>query len=253
MESTVIMALILALISSVVGWTLVKQGKQSKLFSLIMGILILVLTTLALGARGELRGACPLMDSGEVFLFIAWSLSIFYVFTGGGYRLSLLGLFNMPLVSLLLGLVLIPGMLTENPVREEVLDPWKESHAATSVLSYGALGLAALSGLMFLILDKRLKVQSFDSLGDKLPPVRSLITSLYRLLIVGVVVLTLGIIAGVVSSLETGAAHLITAGGVWVAYLLLIVWYSWKGMPPRQLAYWSIGLFIASCGIFFII
>lgn len=256
MNGIVIVALTIAVLSTVIEWCMLRKGCSKRAISLLsgtLGVVVFILITLALRARGEVRGACPLFDAGEVFLFISWSLSLFYIFTGGTYRLSLLGLFTSPAVGVFLGLVLIPGMLTENPERAGSLDPWKESHAATSVLSYGALGLGALASVMFLILDRTLKGRSGGAFMMKMPPVSSLISSVVRLVILGVVILTLGIIAGFMTAKESGLVHLLIAGGVWLAYLVLMGWYHWKGMPPRKFAWATVILFLISCGIFFII
>ena len=246
-------ALLVNLFATGYGWMSLRRGYQSHIGAFTLGIISVTLTTLALGERGELRGACPLSDPGEIFLFIAWSLSIFFVLTGGAYRVSLLGLFTSPATALFLGLVLVPGMLTESPVRATELDPWKESHAATSVLAFGALGLGALAGVMFLILDSRLKQQKAGWVSMKMPPVSTLVTSISRLLLLGVIVLTLGIIAGFLTSLESGLVHLIAAGGVWVAYLVLLGWYKWIGITPRVFARLTIALFALSCITFAVI
>lgn len=253
MEFFVKMALISSVLSMMINLSMLGRGRSARWISLLLGGMVFALISVALGERGELRGACPLFDMGEVFLFIAWSLSLFYVLTGGIYRISLLGLFTAPLVSLFLGMVLLPGMLTEVEAATGELDPWKESHAATSVLSYGALGLAALASMMFLILDKRLKAQLSGGLSSKMPPVSTLVDSVKRLLVLGVVILTLGIVAGFVSHQESGLVHLLVAGAVWVAYVALLVWYYWRGLPPRILARAVILLFVLSCGIFIII
>jgi len=245
-----VIALILSVFATAYGWVRVKQGQPVKTLSFVLGILVCISITVALSERGEVRGACPLMDAGEVFLFISWSLSLFYVLTGGTYRVSLLGLFTSPAIALFLGLVLIPGMLTINPEKVGELDPWKESHAATSVLAFGGLGLGALAALMFLILDKTLKQQRPDWVSMRMPPVNTLISSVSRLLALGVLILTIGIICGFVTSLESGLLHLIAAGGVWIAYCVLLFWYKWKGMPPKRFAFWTLGLFLVSCVTF---
>lgn len=242
-----ITALLVSLFATIYGWSRLKRGLPTKTTSFVLGIAICASISMALGARGEVRGACPLMDAGEIFLFIAWSLSLFYVLTGGTYRVSLLGLFTAPTITLFLGLVLIPGMLTENPEKAGLLDPWKESHAATSILAFGGLGLGALAALMFLILDNKLKQGRPGWLSMKMPPVNTLISSVSRLLGLGVVILTIGIICGVITSLESGLLHLIAAGGVWIAYCVLLIWYKWKGMPPKRFARWTLGLFLLSC------
>ena len=247
------LALLVTLSSTVIGWLCLRYNKTYKFISLVLGSLAFILITVALLKRGEVRGACPLIDVGEKFLFVSWSLGLFYLITGGTYRNSLIGLFTAPALSLLLGLTLLPKMFVENPEKLEVLDSWKETHAATSVLSYGALGLAALAAVMFLILDKFLKAQKSGNLSMRMPPVNSLLSAVYRLLVIGVVILTIGIVAGFISSRDSGLTHLFIAGGVWLAYIVLLTWYSWKGIPPRIFAMSASLLFLCSCGIFFII
>ena len=73
-------------------------------------------------------------------------------------------------------------------------NPWHETHSATSVLAYGALALAAVAGVMFLVLDRQLKEHHLKSgLFRNLPPVRELLVSLERLLWLGGGLLTIGI------------------------------------------------------------
>jgi len=127
---------------------------------------------------------------------------------------------------------------------------WTSIALTTSVLSFGGLGLGALSSLMFLILDRGLKKQNTGGFSKKLPPVNTLINSVSRLLWLGVIILTIGIICGIISSRESGLAHLIAAGGVWIAYCILLIWYQWKGIPPNRFAQWTLGLFVISCVTF---
>ena len=48
--------------------------------------------------RGEKVGRCPLTNLFEVFIFLAWSVSLIYLLIGPAYRLSLMGAFTAPLV-----------------------------------------------------------------------------------------------------------------------------------------------------------
>ena len=62
-----------------------------------------------------------------------------------------------------------------------------------SVLAYGALALAAVAGVMFLVLDRQLKEHHLKGgLFKYMPPVRELLVSLERLLWLGMVLLTVG-------------------------------------------------------------
>lgn len=207
---------------------------------------------IVLGMRGDMRGTCPLGDSGEILVFTAWSITMCYLVVGSVFRLSLLGVFAAPLVCLLLSLALIPGMLENNPVRVVQSDPWRAAHAGFSVLAYGALGLAAVSAVMFLVLDRQLKDGVFTrGLFRNLPPARELGLVVKRLLWLGLSILTFGVVSGVIMESPHGAGkHLVAAAAMWVAYLILLIVMGWRGMPPKRFATITVFLFVFSLLIF---
>jgi ABC-type uncharacterized transport system permease subunit len=203
--------------------------------------------------RGEMRGACPLRSIAEISVYLAWSLTFFYLLVGPVYRISLLGVFTAPLVAIFQGLALLPGKLNPNP--EKILNTtvWGETHGATSVLAYGALALAAVAGVMFLVLDHQLKEQHLKGgLFRHLPPVRELLISLERLLWLGMILLTFGIIAGILMPHETAGAwkHVFVAVGVWGGYVALMVVKRVRGITGRKFALGAVALFILSLGVF---
>lgn len=206
-----------------------------------------------LGIRGEMRGSCPLGDTGEMLIFSAWAVTMCYLAVGSVFRLSLLGVFTAPLVGFLLSGALIPGMLENNPPHADQVDGWREAHAALSVLAYGALGLAAVSAVMYLVLDRQLKGGvSTKGLFRNLPPVRELDLVVHRLLWLGLFLLTFGVISGIVMKTtgDTAAKHLLAATGQWIAYLLLLVISMWRGIPPKRFAIVTVVLFFCSLLIF---
>ncbi|MES2659201.1 MAG: cytochrome c biogenesis protein CcsA [Verrucomicrobiota bacterium] len=205
-----------------------------------------------LAVRGEMRAACPLMDRGEILTFLAWSLTLFYLLIGPAYRISLLGVFTAPVVVIFQGLALIPGTLTANPMKLTGGNPWHETHSAMSVLAYGALALAAVAGVMFLVLDRQLKEHHLKSgLFRNLPPVRELLISLERLLRVGAALLTVGIVAGfLMPRTESAWGHLIAAVAVWLGYGVLLAVKQVRGLTGRRLSLSAVGLFVLSLVVF---
>ncbi len=228
------------------AWRSVTTGHRSQM-TLPLLVITFIIQLMALGLRGEMRGACPLSDVGEILTFLSWSLVLFYLVVGPTYRLSLLGLFTAPVVIILQLIALIPGMMSLQPIHVGETESWRETHAALSVLSFGSLTLAAISGSMFLILDRLLKQKKFTSgLFKNLPSVHNLIDSTKRLLFVGLVILTIGIIAGFLSPNFNVNSHLIVASIVWIAYLILVAITSFRGLPPHKLAFSSVILFAIS-------
>ena len=229
-----------AAFAAVNAWRSLTTGHRSRFTLPILGVTF-VLQLMALGLRGEMRGACPLSDTGEVLMFLSWSLVLFYLVVGPAYRLSLLGLFTAPLVVVLHLIVLIPGVMSPHPEHVLTPDAWRETHAALSVLSFGALTLAAVSGIMFMVLDKLLKEKKFTSgLFNNLPSIHHLIDSIKRLLLMGLVILTVGIIAGFLTPNLDFNRHLIVASAVWVAYAILVALAFFRGLPPHKLALSSV-------------
>ncbi len=246
-----IAATVLAGLAGLRGLLVLQHGHRSRWTVFwMLGVLGCQIGYLAI--RGEMRGACPLRSIGEISVFLAWSLTLFYLLVGPVYRISLLDVFTAPVVFLFQGFALLPGRLAADP--EKVLNTsfWGETHSALSVLAYGALALAAVAGVMFLVLDRQLKEHHLKSgLFRNLPPVRELLVSLERLLWLGMVLLTAGVIAGVLMPLGKDAmAHLIAAVGVWLGYVVLMVTKRVRGITGRRFALGAVALFVLSLGVF---
>ena len=245
-----IAATALAAVGGVIGMWSVHKGTRSP-WTVIWMIAVFAAQLGFLSVRGEARGACPLIGLGEILVFLAWSLTFFYLAIGTTYRLSLLGVFTAPVVVVFQGVALIPGVLAADPQRVAGTNPWHETHAAMSVLSYGALALAAVAGVMFLVLDRQLKDHHLQSgLFRNLPPVRELLKSMVRLLWLGVVLLSVGVFAGFMMPREGGTAHLIAASAVWISYVGLLSIRQVRGLTGRRTALVAVLLFVGSLSVF---
>jgi ABC-type uncharacterized transport system permease subunit len=246
-----IAATVLAVVGGVSGMVAVHRGKRSR-WTVVWMVAVLVCQIAFLSIRGEQRAACPLADRGEILVFLSWSLTLFYLLIGPAYRISLLGVFTAPVVVVFQTIALLPGVLDADPQRLAGGNPWHETHSATSVLAYGALALAAVAGVMFLVLDRQLKEHHLKSgLFRNLPPVRELLVSLERLLWVGGILLTIGILAGFLMPHDKSAfGHLVAAVSVWIGYALLLGIKSVRGLTGRRLSLLTVALFILSLGVF---
>ncbi len=254
-----VISTLLAVIGSVGGMISVHHGNRSRWTVAWMSAALLgQISVLAL--RGHHRSACPLADRGEVLVFLAWSLTLFYLLVGPAYRISLLGVFTAPVVAVFQMIALVPGVLETNPLPLPGGNPWHEMHAATSVLAYGALALAAVAGVMFLVLDRQLKERHLHSgLFRRLPPIRGLLVSLERLLWLGCGLLTVGILAGLLMPHGQTAGghhdarvigHLLSALVVWAGYALLLGVKTVRGLTGRQLSLLAVTWFLLSLAVF---
>jgi ABC-type uncharacterized transport system permease subunit len=242
---------LLAAVGGVLGMISVHRGRRSHWT--VVWIAAAFLCQLGyLWGRGQMRGACPLIDTGEILSFLAWSLTLFYLLIGPAYRISLLGVFTAPLVVIFQALALLPGVMTRQPLQIANGNPWHETHSAMSVLAYGALALAAVAGVMFLVLDRQLKEHHLKSgLFRNLPPVRELLISLVRLLWLGSALLSIGVAAGFLMPHTPSAwAHLSAALAIWASYLVLLLIKQVRGLTGRRLSLAAVILFVTSLAVF---
>jgi hypothetical protein len=121
------------------------------------------------------------------------------------------------------------------------------------VLSYGALGLAAIAGVMFMVLNSKLKHHEMKSgLFKKLPPLNTITASMVRLTGVGTLVLSGGVFCGLLMPDKTsgGWAHLWAAVAVSLSYSILLTIWQVRGMTPRRMAMSVVALFAISLTVF---
>jgi ABC-type uncharacterized transport system permease subunit len=188
---------------------------------------------LGLYQRGMATGGCPLGNTFEIIQFVAWSAMLVYFFVGTAFRVSLLGLFTagyaatLALVSLLIG-----HWDLRHGQRLFGDNPWIEAHAAMAVFSYGIFGLLALTALMQLLQNWSLKNKRLNGLFWFLPSVVQLEQINYRLLMLGVTLLTISLSFGASWWVRnTDSVHLpklMVTLGIWLCYLVVLL-LRWRG------------------------
>lgn len=195
--------------------------------------------------RGQQIGRCPLTNFFEVLLFLSWATVLLFLIVGPTYRMSLMGAFAAPLALLLQILALLVG--DKPPVaKPEMINPWIELHAALSVVSYGAFGLAAVASAMFLLQDGMLKSRRIQPIFYKLPPVGELSKTILRLLLVGVVLLGVGIAAGFAVGFLPDKSKLVAAIAAWGLYVCLLILRVLRPLSSRKFAVATLAAFALS-------
>jgi ABC-type uncharacterized transport system permease subunit len=207
--------------------------------------------TWAMGLRGELIGGCPLGNIFELVQFVVWSLVLLYFLVGPAFRMSLLGFFAAAMAAVLgVTSLLIPSW--DGPYRDRLFggEPLVESHASLAVFSYGVFGLLALVGVMYFIQHWGLKQRRSKGIFGLLPSIVQMDQIAFRLLIIGLGVLTVSLGCGV--ALYMGEHHavstmkLVVTWGVWGAYAFLLA-LRWRGIyVGLSFARWSIILFMVA-------
>ena len=184
--------------------------------------------------RGIAVGGCPLGNKFEIVQFVAWSAMVLYFFVGTAFRLSVLGLFTAGYAATLsLVALLVKRWDLVHNGKIFGPNPWIELHAALAVFSYGVFGLLALTSLMHLLQNWSLKHKKLNGLFWFLPSVVQLDQINFRMLSLGVLLLTFSLGVGaawwVRDLASVDVAKLVVTLGVWIVYLtvLLMRWRTW--------------------------
>jgi len=213
-----------------------RQQTSAGLRTLLNSFLVAgwIVQMAGLYVRGTAVGGCPLGNKFEIVQFVAWSAMVLYFFVGPAFRLSVLGLFTagyaaaLSIVSLLVGRWdLVRNAKIFGP------NPWIELHAALAVFSYGVFGLLALTSLMHLLQNWSLKHKRLNGLFWFLPSVVQLDQINYRMLALGMLLLTFSLCVGaawwVRDLASVDLTKLVVTLGVWIVYLTVLVmrWRTW--------------------------
>jgi HemX protein len=212
----------------------VYRPMQFNFFAVGLGF---IFQTAFLSVRGHALGRCPLTNLFEVFVFLAWSLSLFYMLVGPTYRLSLMGAFTAPLVVVLQSFALIAPIDRTHAGRMPA-NPWLEFHASISLVAYGAFALACIASVMYLVQERQLKTHHLHSIFYHLPPLPDLFAAITRLLWWGFGLYTVGLVSGFFVPAVAGLpwAQIICALFVWLLYAGILQGRHLRRLAPKRVA-----------------
>jgi HemX protein len=164
----------------------------------------LVFQTIGLYQRGMEAGGCPLGNPFELVQFVCWSAVVLYFAVGPAFRVSLLGFFCSGLAAVACTVaMLVPGWDAPYATGYFGGNPWIETHAALAVFSYGIFGILALTSLMHLIQNYGLKEKRGKGVFVFLPSILDINQMGFRLIVAGLVVLTLSLVPGFIYGMES--------------------------------------------------
>jgi ABC-type uncharacterized transport system permease subunit len=83
-----------------------------------------------------------------------------------------------------------------------------------------------------------------------MPSVSRLVEAMARIALVGWILLTIGVVSGLLMENGEVSVHLVVATVTWVLYAVLLGVYFVRGLPGRYLAWGLIVLFILSLTVF---
>jgi ABC-type uncharacterized transport system permease subunit len=205
----------------------------------------LTLQTAAVYLRGQAVGQCPMKSLSDILIFVAWSVVLLYFLVGPTYRVSLLGIFTAPLVTAMhLLAFIVPKAFPDYAIKAKI-DPYVELHAALALIAYAAFALACITGVMYLLQERFLKQHRISGLFYQLPPIQGLARAIQRLVLLGLLLLSLSLIVSFKLETPISNPKLIFAWAIWALYALigLIMWR--HVLSPRQTAWLaSVGFII---------
>jgi ABC-type transport system involved in cytochrome c biogenesis permease subunit len=171
----------------------------------------------------------PLTDLRAAFSFMAWGGTVFYLILLKRSRLQHLAVLVAPTAFLGAFLEALRPPLTAPT--ESATGSWPHAHVLLSSAGIALLGLAGLAGVLFLIEHKRLKSKAPLDRRFPLPSLEALDRVNAVSLAVGFLLLTLGVITGVIWLQTTkGVPWLGTAHETWT----LVAWAVYAGLAVAR-------------------
>lgn len=236
-------------ISTVYSVFLWRKGfRQDNWVNYLLLLLGFGLHTTAMALRGFDLKHCPVKNLYEATTFIAWTIVAAYLALGAWSRLRFLGAFASPVLFAIGVFALMPSLDPPHGATPQFSGADTSLHAALVLLAYGAFGLAAVAGVMFLTQEHDLKFHKLRAMLSLFPPIQRLELVTNRLVLAGFILLTIGLSVG--ASLPHPAGDhfyndpkVIWSGFLWLFYLGLLV-SRWRfAQSGRRFAVGVIGAF----------
>lgn len=182
---------------------------------------------LGLYLRGISVQAFPLMNEFEVLQVLGWSAVLLDLIIRPLFKLRLLSFFTAALAAgLCIISLLVPGW-DYPPETIGAGSPWMGFHAALAIFSYGVFALLAVTSLMYLIQHHGLETKRSGGIFSLLPAIRQLEDINSRLILLGVSILSVGVVIGFLNWLTFPAtvsvAKLWIACSIWGAYMVVLI------------------------------
>jgi len=154
-----------------------------------------VFHAIAIVMQSSAVGHLAVANSREALAFFAWILVVTYLVVQIRLNLRILGSFVAPLaVVFMLTSSLLPGKIVATTSIFQSI--WMVLHVLTLFLANALFALAFSAGVMYLLQERHIKRKNFGFLYPRLPSLERLDKINYFCLIVGVPLMTIGLVAG---------------------------------------------------------
>lgn len=202
-----------------------RQDNRVNYLLLLVGFCV---HTTAMVLRGFRLNLCPVNNLYEATIFVAWAIVAAYLVLGLWSRLRFLGAFASPLLFAIGVFALMPKLDPPHGPKPEFSGAGISLHASLILLAYGAFGLAAVAGMMFLTQEHNLKFHKLRAVLSLFPPIQRLERVSNHLVVVGFILLTIGLAIGGHLPRPAGVSFfddpkVLWSAFLWVLYLALLV------------------------------
>ena len=207
-------------------------------------------------------GYFPVVNPKEVSSFIAWAIVLYFLVIRSRYKVKALPTFVVPMVFvfMLVSLLLPDPAHPISPMLEGAIGASQFGrlilplHVTLLIFAYAAFILTFIGGLMYLVQEHELKAKTFGSAFYRLPALNTCDEISYFSLTIGFVLLTLGMISGMIWNNQRDGRFWhydpkeVLALVTWIIYLLMIHYRLAAGWRGRRIAWLSIvGFVIVLC------
>ena len=167
---------------------------------LLLGVLV---HTFVIGMQTMEAGHVPFANPSRAVSTFVWLLTLSYLYLEVTTDERAMGVFILPIV---VGLQLIPVFSPGVENRDPVLDsPWFWVHVSSLLFAYASFGLAGVLGLTYMLQFKEIKKKHLGYFYTRLPSLQILDRMNSRATVTGWAFLTLGVIVGVIWTLEASS------------------------------------------------
>lgn len=198
--------------------------------------------------RGLSLQHCPVSNLYESMLFVGWTIVAAYLVIGLMPRLRFIGAFAAPLL-FGIGVFALTALYSHGDA-PDFKNSLVNIHAGLILLSYGAFGLSATAGLMYITQERDLKLHRMRAVFSLMPSMERLERIMSRLVTGGFLLFTIGLSLSPLLMKQAAKVSngpdpkIIWSVFVWLLYLTVILWHGRFSQTGRRFALSTIGSFV---------
>ncbi len=196
----------------------------------------------------------PVTNFQESLSAFGLALAVIFIVMNWRLRRAVIGAFVAPLIAVMLvSALMVPP--EGGAIPEALRSVWLPIHISMAFLGDAALAVAAAAGVLYILLERKMKRKEFGGLFGRMPSLETLDSLSFNLVRFGFVLLTLAILTGTLWAGQQWSAYFsweprqTSAMVVWVLFAGLIFsrWLvGWRGRRAAIITIVGFGLMIGS-------